>query len=84
VKFEHANLEAYWISVQPGDGTRYNLHIVEDRYGGWLVIWKEAKEMYWVNKRLDEIKPIVPREYGTYNEKMILDILNECVWIGDV
>ena len=74
-------MEAYWVCVQPGDGTRYSLHIIADRYGGWLVVWKDAKEMFWVSKGLDEIKSIVSDGY--YNEQKILEILNYVPWMED-
>ena len=75
-------MEAYWVCVQPGDGTRYSLHIIADRYGGWLVIWKDARETYWVSSGLDEIKSIDGRG-GQYNKDAILDILNYVPWVED-
>ena len=81
IEGQKKGMEAYWLCVQPGDGTRYSLHIIEDRYGGWLVIWKEAREMFCVSSRLDEIKSIVSD--GFYNEKKILEILNDVLWLED-
>ena len=34
-------LQGYFVDFEPrnANGSRYPLHIVKDRYGGWLVMW---------------------------------------------
>jgi hypothetical protein len=72
------NMEAaHYIVFQPGDGTRYALHIQDDYYGGWLVVWKEGKMLFWVNEELSEIKKIIG---NSYSADMVLKCLNSIEW----
>ena len=37
-------LPGFFVDFTPrnGNGSRYPLHIVQDRYGGWIVVWSNV------------------------------------------
>lgn len=76
-----SNVSTYYIVFHPGDGTRYALHIFNDYYGGWLVVWRGAPATFWVSDDLKEIKQLARSdERNKYNENMILQCLNSISW----
>lgn len=72
-----SNVPTHYLVFQPGDGTRYALHVQLDYYGGWLVVWKEGRMLFWVNENLDEIKQIVGNKYSA---DMVLKCLRSIDW----
>ena len=76
-----STVPSQYIVFQPGDGTRYALHITLDYHGGWLVVWRDARAVFWVSENLEEIKQLARSdERNKYNEDMVLQCLNAIPW----
>jgi len=70
------------IDAQPGDGTRYHLHVIPDMYGGVLAIWTSTGDVYRVfeNSNRDDldIKHLNRNcDENKYTRKAIIKIMSQ-------
>ena len=65
---------------EPGDGTRYDLVITEDPYGGYLIVWPVMGEV-WRGFKDTEIK-VLSKDVNPYSTQAIQKIWFELVSNG--
>jgi len=77
-------MSAYYshIEAQPGDGTRYDLVITDDPYGGYLIVWPSMGED-WRGFKDTEIK-VLSKDVNPYSTQAIQKIWYEIVMRGDL
>tara|TARA_B110000444_G_scaffold260592_1_gene308186 strand:+ start:1152 stop:1454 length:303 start_codon:yes stop_codon:yes gene_type:complete len=67
------------IIASPGDGTRYDLHVIPDVYGGDLVIWTSTGEVYRVFEKNSgenlDLKYLNRKEDNKWTSEAIVQIM---------
>lgn len=76
-----SNVPTWFFEFQPGDGTRYAIHVQTDYHGGWLVAWRDVGALFWLSSDLEEMKPLTkPRQNLQYSSEVIHQALKRVVW----
>ncbi len=58
MRIHESNVPTWFFEFEPGDGTRYAIHVQTDYYGGWLVAWRDAQALFWLSDDLEDMKPL--------------------------
>lgn len=73
---------SWFLDEQPGDGTRYMLHVTVDHHGGYLVAWKDALMFWWTDAAPGSHLDLLAYGRGKPNKHtttMVSTILDRCI-----
>jgi len=76
-----SNVPTWFFEFEPGDGTRYAIHVQSDYHGGWLVAWRDAASLFWLSSDLEDMKPLTRnRSNIQYSCDVIHQALKSVAW----